>query len=48
MSATDRAEQGWSIVELSAQGGWKTLSQLKRYTHIKGEHLAKKLREQNV
>ena len=46
MSATDRAEQGWSIVELSAQGGWKTLSQLKRYTHIKGEHLAQKLRDQ--
>tara|TARA_R110002012_G_scaffold187715_1_gene354698 strand:+ start:270 stop:1271 length:1002 start_codon:yes stop_codon:yes gene_type:complete len=45
MSATDRAEQGWSIVELSAQGGWKTLSQLKRYTHVKGEHLAQKLRQ---
>ena len=44
MSASDRAMQGWSIAELSAQGGWKTLSQLKRYTHIKGEHLAQKMR----
>ena len=45
MSASDRAMQGWSIAELSAQGGWKSLSQLKRYTHVKGEHLAQKLRQ---
>ena len=45
MSASDRAMQGWTISELSAQGGWKSLSQLKRYTQIKGEHLAQKMRQ---
>ena len=40
--------QGWSVSELSAQGGWKSLSQLKRYTQIKGEHLAQKMRGENV
>ena len=44
MSASDRAMQGWTVSELSAQGGWKSLSQLKRYTQIKGEHLAQKMR----
>jgi len=44
MSASDYAMQGWSVSELSAQGGWKSLSQLKRYTQIKGEHLAQKMR----
>ena len=44
MAASDRAMQGWTISELSAQGGWKSLSQLKRYTQIKGEHLAQKMR----
>ena len=34
---------GWSIAEISAQGGWKNLSILKRYTHIKATHLSKKL-----
>jgi len=34
---------GWSISEISAQGGWKNLSVLKRYTHIKATHLSKKL-----
>jgi integrase len=37
------AMQGWSIAEISAQGGWKNLSVLKRYTHIKATHLSKKL-----
>lgn len=44
MSASDYAMQGWTVSELSAQGGWKSLSQLKRYTQIKGEHLAMKMR----
>ena len=44
MSASDYAMKGWTVSELSAQGGWKSLSQLKRYTQIKGEHLAKKMR----
>ena len=37
------AMNGWSIAEISAQGGWKNLSVLKRYTHIKASHLSKKL-----
>ncbi len=37
------AMNGWSIAEISAQGGWKNLSVLKRYTHIKATHLSKKL-----
>ena len=48
MSASDYAMQGWSVSELSAQGGWKSLSQLKRYTQIKGEHLAQKMRSSDV
>ena len=47
MGTSDRAMQGWTISELSAQGGWKSLSQLKRYTQIKGEHLAQKMRGQD-
>ena len=35
---------GWSITEISAQGGWKDLKVLKRYTHISAEYLARKLR----
>ena len=42
--ATDLAESDWSIAELSAQGGWKSLSSLKRYTHIQPKHLANKLK----
>ena len=29
--------------EIVAQGGWKQLQVLKRYTHIKAEYLAKKM-----
>ena len=42
--ATDLAESDWSIAELSAQGGWKSLSSLKRYTHIQPKHLANKMK----
>ena len=42
--ATDLAESDWSIAERSAQGGWKSLSSLKRYTHIQPKHLANKLK----
>lgn len=42
--ATRASINGWSITEISAQGGWKDLKVLKRYTHISAEHLAKKLR----
>lgn len=38
--------KGWTIQEISAQGGWKELKILKRYTHIRPEHLANKLKEQ--
>jgi integrase len=34
---------GWSITEIAAQGGWKQLQVLKRYTHIKAQYLAKKM-----
>ena len=43
--ATDLAESNWSIAELSAQGGWRSLSSLQRYTHIQAKHLAKKMKE---
>jgi len=41
--ATRASINGWSITEISAQGGWKDLKVLKRYTHISAEHLARKL-----
>jgi|TARA_R100001015_G_C4458869_1_gene46450 hypothetical protein len=39
--------KGWSIAEISAQGGWRDLRVLKRYTHLAPEYLAKKLKESN-
>jgi integrase len=41
--ASRKTTQGWSITEIAAQGGWKQLQVLKRYTHIKAEYLAKKM-----
>ena len=41
--ASRKATDGWSITEIAAQGGWKQLQVLKRYTHIKAEYLAKKM-----
>jgi integrase len=41
--ASRKATSGWSITEIAAQGGWKQLQILKRYTHIKAEYLAKKM-----
>jgi len=41
--ASRSATSGWSITEIAAQGGWKQLQILKRYTHIKAEYLAKKM-----
>jgi len=32
------------ITEIAAQGGWKQLQILKRYTHIKAEYLANKMK----
>ena len=45
MGANDLIMSGWSIAEVQAQGGWKTLKALQRYLHIQAEHLAKKLKE---
>jgi integrase len=41
--ASRSTTSGWSITEVAAQGGWKQLQVLKRYTHIKAEYLAKKM-----
>jgi integrase len=41
--ASRSVTSGWSITEIAAQGGWKQLQVLKRYTHIKAEYLAKKM-----
>jgi len=41
--ASRKTAEGWSITEIAAQGGWKQLQVLKRYTHIKAEYLARKL-----
>jgi integrase len=41
--ASRKTTSGWSITEIAAQGGWKQLQVLKRYTHIKAEYLAKKM-----
>jgi len=42
--ASRLAMRGWTIQEISAQGGWKELKILKRYTHISADYLAKKLK----
>ena len=41
--ASRKATSGWSITEIAAQGGWKQLQVLKRYTHLKAEYLAEKM-----
>ena len=43
--ATILSQSGWTIAEISAQGGWLSLSSLKRYTHIQAKHLANKFKE---
>jgi len=40
--ATNLAEQGWSTIELMAQGGWSSADMVKRYASISGKHLAKR------
>jgi len=42
--ATRSTTSGWSITEIATQGGWRQLQVLKRYTHIKAEYLAKKMK----
>jgi integrase len=36
-------ERGWSVAEVAAVSGHKTWSQLRRYTQLKAEALARKL-----
>ncbi len=36
-------EKGWDISMVATQGGWRDWKVLRRYTHIKAEHLAEKL-----
>lgn len=43
--ATYLAEQGWSTIELMAQGGWSSADMVKRYANISAKHLAKRLRK---
>ena len=43
VGATKLAKQGWTVLELAAQGGWKSTSMVKRYANINAEHLALKL-----
>jgi integrase len=45
MGANDLIKSGWSIAEVQAQGGWKTLKALQRYLHIQAEHLANKMKK---
>ena len=43
--ATHLAEQGWTLVELMAQGGWSSADMVQRYANISANHLAKRLRK---
>ena len=43
--ASRMAMKGWTITEIAQQGGWKELKVLKRYTHLKAEYLADKLKQ---
>jgi len=47
MGASDLiTKYGWSIAEVQAQGGWKTLKALQRYLHIQGDHLGQKFKRE--
>jgi hypothetical protein len=46
MGANDLIKSGWSIAEVQAQGGWKTLKALQRYLDIQPEYLAEKLKKE--
>ena len=45
LGATKLAKQGWTVLELAAQGGWKSINMVKRYANIDAEYLADKLRQ---
>ena len=40
-------EKGWDISAVATQGGWRDWKSLRKYTHIKAEHLAEKFRKQS-
>ena len=42
--ATHLAEEGWTLVELMAQGGRTSADMVKRYANLTAKHLAKRLR----
>jgi len=45
LGATKLAKQGWTVLELAAQGGWKSINMVKRYANINAEYLADKLKQ---
>ena len=45
LGATKLAKQGWTVLELAAQGGWKSINMVKRYANIDAEYLADKLKQ---
>ncbi len=40
-------EKGWDISAVATQGGWRDWKALRKYVHLKAEHLAKKFRKQS-
>ena len=45
LGATKLTKQGWTVLELAAQGGWKSTNMVKRYANINAEYLADKLKQ---
>jgi len=45
LGATKLTKQGWTVLELAAQGGWKSTNMVKRYANIDAEYLADKLKQ---
>ena len=48
MRATDLVKQGWSIAEIQAQGGWRTLKRYKDIFISRGIILEENLKEKGV
>ena len=38
-------EKGWDISAVATQGGWRDWKALRKYVHLKAEHLAEKFRK---
>jgi integrase len=43
--ASSRHEDGWSPVEVMAQGGWRDPKSMARYSNLCGQHLAARFRQ---